>query len=308
MDLELSRIEQAASVIDPVFLGSPQYEDRWLDEAVGRRVVVKVETLNPIRSFKGRGTDWFFHTANGVSEHGVVCASSGNFGQAVAYNARKRDIPVDVYTSTGVNPDKKARMEALGARVLPVGADGADAKAIGKQAAADTGRRFVEDGGDAAIAEGAGTIGVELLRTESFDTVVLPVGDGALVTGVARWVKEHRPDVRVVGVCAEGAPSMVLSWRAGEVVTTAAADTIADGTSISVPVPESVTRLTALVDDMVLVTDDDLRAMLPVVARTVGVLAEPSGVVGLTAIAKHDLPGERFATVITGANPRPEGY
>ena len=107
-DLKLENIEEAARVIDPVFLNSPQFEDEQLCAALGRRVVVKVETANPIRSFKGRGADYLFRKLD--AKMTVVCASAGNFGQAVAYAGRSRGMAVEVFVPTDVNPIKVKRM------------------------------------------------------------------------------------------------------------------------------------------------------------------------------------------------------
>src|ERR1700758_3632918 len=113
--LNLDNIEKAAQLIDPVFLHSPQYEDGTLDAALGQRVLVKVETANPIRSFKGRGADFFARSLDPKKR--IVCASAGNFGQAMAYVGRSRRIPVQVFVANDVNPAKAERMRALGARV-----------------------------------------------------------------------------------------------------------------------------------------------------------------------------------------------
>lgn len=305
MDLRLDRIGEAARRIDPVFTGTPQYEDEQLSAALGRRVLVKVETANPVRSFKGRGAD-FFMDAIDVRQR-VVCASSGNFGQGIAHAGRRRGVGVDVYTPADVNPVKRARMEAFGARVIPVGQDSAACLEAAKaHAAATPGSVFVEDGKEPAIAEGAGTIGLELLRAGTIDTIVLPVGDGALISGVGRWVKAHTPATRIVGVCSRGAPSMALSWRAGKPVSTDRSETIAEGIEVRIPVPESVARLRLLVDDMVLVDDSALLEAMRLAARTLGLVLEPSGAAGLAAIRTCDLPGERLATVLTGSNLRPE--
>src|SRR5262249_11529521 len=104
MDLSLARIEEAARAIDPAFLRSPQYSDELLDHALGRHVVVKVETANPLRSFKGRGAEWFIRQVD--RGRNVVCSSTGNFGQAIAYAARRRDIGVEIFVPETVNPTK----------------------------------------------------------------------------------------------------------------------------------------------------------------------------------------------------------
>jgi threonine dehydratase len=308
LDLSVARIEEAARTIDPLFLNTPQYADAQLCAALGRNVVVKVETANPLRSFKGRGAEFLMARLDvGADGPTVVCSSTGNFGQAVAYAGRRRNLRVEVFVPENVNPVKLARMRSFGAHVTATGADSAASEAAARdRVAAARGCIFVEDGKEPAIAEGAGTIGIELLRAGPLDTVVLPVGDGALITGVARWIKHYAPETRIVGVCASGAPCMALSWRAGEPVSTERSDTIAEGIEVRVPVPESVARLVALVDDIVLVDDGDLLQAMQLSAETLGLLLEPSGAAGLAAIRVHDLPGDRLATVLTGSNLRPE--
>ncbi|MGY6650875.1 threonine ammonia-lyase [Amycolatopsis sp. TRM77291] len=298
MDLKLDNVAEAAKVIDPVFLNSPQYGDEQLNARLGRSVLVKIETLNPLRSFKGRGADYF---AAGL-EPGttMVCGTSGNFGQAVAYAARKRGLRAEVFVPADVSPVKLRRIKTLGARVRRV--EGEVKVAAAAFAAEAPDRVFVVDGRDPAISEGAGTIGLELAAAGAIDTVVLPVGDGALIAGVALWLKAHTPDVRVVGVGTTSARAMATSWRAGEPVTVDRVNSFAGGISIRTPESESVRRLRSLVDDFVLVEDDDLRAAMRLGAETLGVLPEPAGAAGLAALTVHDLPGDRVATVVTGAN------
>jgi threonine dehydratase len=305
IDLKLANIEKASAVIDPVFLNSPQFIDDQLCAALGRRTIVKVETVNPIRSFKGRGADFLLR--NFDVKQKAVCASAGNFGQAIAYAGRSRGIAVEVFVPTDANPLKIARMRSFGATVIAIGSDFDDAKQHARQRAAQhSDCVFVEDGQDPAIAEGAGTIGVELLKAGTIDAVIVPLGDGALITGIAVWMKEHSPRTRIVGVCAEGAAAMLESWRAGRAVSIATADTIADGIAVRVPVAESVTRIIALVDDIVLVNDTQMLEAMRIAASTLGLLLEPSGAAGLAAIRAHTLPGDQLATVLTGSNVHPE--
>lgn len=305
MDLSVERIEEAARVIDPVFRNSPQFVHEQLSEALGRPVLVKVETLNPLRSFKGRGAQFLVDRLDpGLT---VVCSSTGNFGQAIAYAARARGMAAHVFVPQDVNPAKLDRMRALGAVVRVGGVDVQDAKLAARAyAESQAGWLFVEDGKDPEISEGAGTIGVELSRAEPVDTVVLPVGDGALITGVARWLKARLPGCHIIGVCAAGAPAMADSWRTGTPVATASVDTIADGIAVRAPIPASVQRMRQLVDDIVLVDDTALLDAMRLTLAAIGVLPEPAGAAGIAAIRGHDLPGDRLATVITGANLRPD--
>jgi len=301
--LSLERIAEAATLIDSVFLNSPQYRAEPLDAHLHCRVVVKVETINPIRSFKGRGAEYLVATLDGRPH--LVCATAGNFGQGMAYAARTRGVPLTIFTSVDANPMKIARMRALGADVRPVGADYDDAHRAAAAFAVQVGGRLVEDGRDRAIAEGAGTIAVELLQwSEPFDDIVVPVGDGALLGGVARWVKAHHPSTQVIGVVAAGAPAMEQSWRAGRALALERADTIADGIAVRVPFAEAVSDLVGLVDDMLLVEDDQMVSAMRLVVNELGLVLEPSGAAGLAAMLANPsrFDGRLTATILTGGN------
>src|SRR5215831_8453236 len=214
MDLSAARIEAAVDHIDPVFLDSPQFVDEQLSAELRREVVVKVETLNPIGSFKGRGTTLLARELD--PEHVWVCSTAGNFGQGLAYAARKHRATVHVFVSADVPAAKVARMRALGARVDV--ADDPEAAAREHAAEAED-RILILDGLDPAIAEGAGTIGLELAQAGEIDTAVVQLGDGALITGIACWLKHASPQTRIVGVCASGAPAMAESFAAGRPVS-----------------------------------------------------------------------------------------
>jgi threonine dehydratase len=243
-----------------------------------------------------------------------VCASAGNFGQGMAYACRRRGLPITVFASTGANPLKLDRMRALGAEVRIAGADLEDAKQTARAYAVERGARFVEDGADPHIAEGAGTIAVELLAGgDAFDLVIVPVGDGALINGMARWLRAASPATRVIGVCSQGAPALAEAWRrqrAGLPAPGPAATprTIADGIAVRIPIAASVEDMRDTVDDIVEVDDSALVTALRGLHRHAGLVAEPAGVAALAALAArqsdawsgHDDP--RVAVVITGGN------
>jgi threonine dehydratase len=302
--ISLAAIAEASRLIDPVFLDSPQFPSDTLGAALGCALTVKVETVNPIRSFKGRGAEYFAAT---LDAHGppLVCASAGNFGQGLAWAASRRGIALDVFASTRANPLKVERMRALGATVQLAGDDFDASKDAARAWAEREGRRYVEDGREGAIAEGAGTIAVELLRRGAgFDAVVVPLGNGALLGGMAAWIRAHAPATRVIGVCASGAPSMQLSWQQGSTVTTASVNTIADGIAVRVPIPEAVESLRGMVDDVVLVDDDQTIAAMRLLLRALGLVVEPAGAVGVAALAASParFAGKRVATVLCGGN------
>src|SRR5262249_37869082 len=192
--------------------------------------------LNPIRSFKGRGAEYCIASLTGRPH--VVCATAGNFGQGMAYAARKRKLPITIFVAANANPFKVERMRAMGADVRI--AEG-DAALAASEFAAKNGAHLVVDGRDAAIGEGAGTIAMELLRgPEPFDAILVPLGDGSLLAGVARWVKQHHPATEMIGVCAQGAPDMERSWRSGRGQVVTEIETVADGLEEFKPSNEQV--------------------------------------------------------------------
>jgi threonine dehydratase len=258
----------------------------------------------PIRCFKGRGADYFVQKAVSRGDR-PVCASAGNFGQALAWAGRKHGVDVTVFAAHTASPLKLERMRSLGADVRLAGDDFDAAKAAGRVWAAGEGARFVEDGLEPEISEGAGTIALELLeRDDVFDVVLIPLGNGALINGMARWIKAAAPMTRVIGVASRGAPAMALSWKQGEVVETDCIDTIADGIGVRVPILEAVADMAGLVDDVLLVEEADILEAMRLVRAHTGLITEPAGVVGVAALLANraEFQSTRVATVLTGGN------
>lgn len=304
--LSLDRIAEAATVIDPVFLDSPQFLAESLGAELGCRLVVKVETLNPLRSFKGRGTEFLMAFLDGKPH--LTCATAGNFGQGMAWSARKRGFPITIFSATTANPLKVERMRALGAEVRQVGSDFDEAHQAATEFARSHGARLVEDGRDVEIAEGAGTIGMELSRwPERFDDVVVPLGDGALLAGIARWIKAENPTTRMIGVCAAGAAAMERSWRTGE-LRDLPADTIADGIAVTSPFAEALSDITGVIDEVLTVEDSALISAIRRAHRDLGIVLEPAGAAGLAAVQSHPglFRGRLVATVLSGGNATAE--
>jgi threonine dehydratase len=303
-----AEIVRARALIDPVFLDSPVLGHEALDTALGCACFLKIETLNPIRSFKGRGAEAVMASIDPRPVH-VVATSSGNWGQGLARAARRRGVGVTIFSEEGDNPEKLDAMRRLGAevRLVPRGADG---KAAARRAAETMGEgaRFVEDGAHPEIAIGAGTMAEELTRQcPGLDAVLVPIGDGALITGVGSWFKATSPRTRVVGVTAAGSPAMRLSLEAHRPITAAAA-TIADGIAIHTPVASAVDDVAAVVDEILSVDDEALLDAMALLLRGAGVVSEPSGAAGIAAILRHRalFDTQRVAAIVTGSNVRPE--
>ena len=302
--LSVENIERAAYEIDAVFTHTPQFNCEPLSSELGATLTLKLETINPIRSFKGRGADFFMsETQHSLQDQQLVCATAGNFGQAMAYACRKRSRPLIIYSATNANPLKIERMRSMGAEVRQEGDNFDGSKESAKAFCASTGAHFVEDGRDIAISEGAGSIAVEMMQRRTFDTVLVPLGNGALITGIARWIKHVAPDVRVVGVSSATADAMEASWRSGTVIERPSANTIADGIAVRTPVPEALEDMKGLVDDVVLVSEDALLRAMKMMFDRAGLVIEPAGIAGVAAVLEHqELRSERLATVLCGSN------
>jgi threonine dehydratase len=306
--LSLDRIEEAARVIPAVFRDTPQFVAEGISDRLGCRVLCKVECVNPIRSFKGRGASYFL-AREGTAAAPMVTASAGNFGQGMAFAARACGQPLVIFAATTANPSKVASMRALGADVRLAGDDFDAAKDLARAFARGHGLRFVEDGREPAIAEGAGTIAAELGRwPEPIAAVVVPVGNGALINGVGRWAHARIPGCRVIGVVPEGAPAMAESWRSGRLCTTPATATAADGIAIRAPVPEALDEMRTSADVVVLVGEDALRDAVRLIHDRLGLVVEPSGAAGLAALAAlaPEYRDRLVAVVLTGGNLAPD--
>ena len=300
------QITELRSSIDPVFLDSPLMRHPALDEALGCDCMLKVETLNPIRSFKGRGTEAVLSTHDPAA--GVITTSTGNFGQGIARAAARRGVDATIVCPADANPVKVEAMRRLGATVQIAAPDDGDGKALARRIAADRGLTFIEDGAHPEIAVGAGGIAQELTDSGAEpDVLLIQIGDGALALGVGSWMKARSPETRIVGVIASGAPSMARSLDAGRPVEVAPR-TVADGMAIDRPVDGMVDLLPRVVDEVVLVDDDTILAAVRLLAQAAGLLAEPSGAAGIAAMMAQParFRGLHVATVVTGSNIHPQ--
>ncbi|MFF5298693.1 threonine/serine dehydratase [Streptomyces sp. NPDC013161] len=330
--LDTARIRAARRVIDPVFLGTPLYRCEALEPGLGCAVSIKLETANPVRSFKGRGTEV---VASLLAEHGpraVVCASAGNLGQALAWSGRGRGLDVTVVASRFATAAKLDRIRALGAGLELVDGDHELARERAAAIARYDGIRLVEDSLDLETCEGAATIGLELVEARErakpeaqairagltdltdltdqadqaelaehaelpnpappFDAVLIALGGGALATGVGHVLKALAPGVEVICVQPLGAPALTRSWHERRVVTTDSTDTIADGVAGRCPIPAVLDDLLLVADDAVLVRDSSIIAGMRMLLDHAGLVVEPSAALGIAAILEDR---DRFA-------------
>ncbi|WP_344177696.1 threonine ammonia-lyase [Kribbella lupini] len=309
--LELERIRAARGVIDPVFLGSPLFESGALGARLGCTVQVKLEMANPVRSFKGRGTELVADGLVRGGERRVVCASAGNLGLALAWSARRRGVEVAVVASRFAPEVKLDGIRALGARLELVDGDHELARERAVGIAQYDGIRLLEDSLDIETCEGAGTIGLELVESGvAFDVVLVALGGGAMATGIGQVLKELAPGVEVVCVQPEGAPAMTRSWRERRVVSTESAKTIADGVAGRFPIAEVLSDLLVVADDAVLVREESIVEGVRMMLHDAGLVVEPSAALGIAAMLEDPerFAGRRVVTVVCGGNVDMDSY
>ncbi|KQU86388.1 hypothetical protein ASD00_31360 [Ensifer sp. Root31] len=303
-----NEIIAAHKSIDEIFLNTPVLNHPDIDAALGCTVTMKLETFNPIRSFKGRGTEAVIARLNG-QPNGVTTMSTGNFGQGIARAARRRNMDSTIFVPEDANPLKVEAMRRLGADVRLVPLEEGDGMDHARRFAVETGAALIEDGGDRNIAAGAGGIALELSEAGiEPDVIVIQVGDGALAAGIGSWIRAHHPRTRIVGVAPEGAQAMAQSYARGHVVLGSRIDTIADGMGTLNPFEISVHQLRACLDDLVLLDDHSMVRAGKLLFNATGLLAEAAGAAGLATIAVHPhlFAGKSVVTIITGSNFSPE--
>jgi threonine dehydratase len=309
--LDTARIRAARRVIDPVFLDTPLYRCEALEADLGCAVSIKLETANPVRSFKARGTELVTSLLAASGSRAAVCASAGNLGQALAWSARGRGLDVTVVASRHATAAKLERIRALGARLELVDGDHELARERAAAIALHDGIRLVEDSLDVETCEGAATIGLELADSQaSFDAVLIALGGGALATGVGHVMKDLAPGVEVICVQPLGAPAMTRSWRQGRVVTTEFTDTIADGVAGRRPIPAVLDDLLAVADDAVLVREASIVAGMRLLLDRAGLVVEPSAALGVAALLEDRarFAGRHVVTIVCGSNVDKDAY
>ena len=280
-----------------------------LSSVTGCDVWLKLESELPTGSFKVRGALYALERAcsqRSILE--VVAASTDYHGAAVAYAAQQLDIAARIFVPSNANPLKCDTIRTLGAAVTLVGKTIEDARSAAR-AHARASRAFVlDDATNEDVPVGASAIASEVLdQLSGVRAVYIPVGDSALIRGVAAVLKSKQRDIEVIGVQAATAPAYYLSWRSNQLVTTETADTIADGLATTRPTADNVQAVRALVDEMMLVTDDAMSKAIQVLYAHDGVVAEPAAAAPAAALLERQHAANTIVVlVITGSNISPE--
>jgi threonine dehydratase len=275
----------------------------------GRTVFLKREDRHALGAFKWRGALPAVEAFRARGAAGIVTASTGNHGSAVAWAARQRDLPATVYAPLGASAAKLALIERFGARVRLTGRDLDEAKQAARQDAMENGLVFFEDGAEPTQYEGYGAIAEEILGQceESPVAIVVPVGNGALIGGIGEAVRRQGLATLVVGVAAKEAPVMALSFAAGGPVSCHRMGTFADGLAVRVAIPYAVTVMRRVADRMLLVSEREIARALGAAAAS-GLRMEGAAAAGLAALPRLDDVSGPIVAVVTGSNIDDELY
>lgn len=304
--VKLADIEQARQVLQGFVRRTPLSHSANISAGLELPLYFKAENLQRAGSFKVRGAYYKIASLRPEEQQrGVIAASAGNHAQGVALAAQRQGIAATIVMPEGAPITKVEATERYGARVVLHGATYDDAAEHARRLQRETGAVYIPGFDDPHIIAGQGTIGLEILEEmPDVGTVIVPVGGGGLISGIALAIKSLRPQTRVIGVQAAGAPALYLSRAQGTYVTTDSVRTIADGIAIKKPGPLNWALIRELVDDILLVDEEEIGHGILVLLERAKLVVEGAGAVGLAALLAGKVPDPAgpVVVVLSGGN------
>lgn len=299
-------ILKARKRITPYLAKTPLHYYASLSKVLGFEAYVKHENFQPTGAFKIRGgINLVSQLTPEERSRGVITASTGNHGQSVAYAARLFGVKAYICVSENANPDKIESIRNLGAEIIAKGRDFEDARLNAEKLAEEHGYRYIHSGNEPHLISGVGTIALEIFEDlPNVDAIIAPVGGGSQVAGISTVVESIAPDVEVIAVQAERAPSVYLSWKEGKIVGTDSANTIADGlaTRRAFELPLEIMR--GRISDFILVSEEEIKNAIRMYVEKAHTIAEGAGAAPLAAGLKirERLRGRKVALILSGGN------
>lgn len=304
--VSLEEIRRADERIRPYIYLSPCQRSADLSALTGQQVYLKLDNLQRTGAFKERGAlNKILTLTEEEKARGVIAASAGNHGQAVAYHATERGIRALIVMPLMTPLVKIAATQQFGARVILHGANYDEAYAEAMRLCKEEKLTFLHPFDDVAVINGQGTIGLELLdQVPGLEAVVVPIGGGGLISGVACALKQTNPNIRVIGVQTERLPSMLRAAEKGEPVTIPASATVADGIAVRRAGNITLPLVQRFVDELVTVDEEEIANAILILLEKEKTLAEGAGAVALAALLqkKTSLRGEKTAVLVCGGN------
>tara|TARA_Y100000588_G_scaffold19367_1_gene19864 strand:+ start:15218 stop:16183 length:966 start_codon:yes stop_codon:yes gene_type:complete len=305
--MNLNKYDAALNLIDAEsWTPTPLLPASVIGDKLQMDLWFKREDCTPVGSFKLRGAIVAMHRLKEeILSNKIWVASAGNFGLAVAQAGVRYGINISVVVPNGATRTKVERIRLTGARVITYGNDFDESKDHARQKALETGSSFWEDGSIPEIAEGASTISQEILsQSDSWDWLIIPIGNGSLIKGMADVFKKKSPTTKIVGIVPSGAPSMYHAIKGNSNFHGGQISTIADGLAVRMPIQPIVDELIPLIDDLWLVSESEILPAINTLMKYESIMVEPSAAIGLGGIVANQnlLKGRKVAMIITGAH------
>lgn len=298
----LEDIERAAKTIAGVAVRTPLVESPVLSKKAGCEVYLKLECFQPIKVFKIRGA---YNKLSGSPRRKVVAASSGNHGIAVAYSSHLLGKTCTVVVPENAVKEKVDTILEYGAEVVKYGRVSSERETKARQISRESGALFVHPFEDFDVISGQGTCGLEIVDgLDQFDSVLVPVGGGGLISGISTAIKARMPDAKIFGVEPEGAPKLSAALKAGTVTVVPSPSSIADGLIPSALGPTTFAACSRYVDGALTATEDEIMNATKTMIKEARVIAEPSGATPLAPLLSGSPQrfGKRVVVVVSGGN------
>lgn len=303
---QLSDVIHAQSVLKNIVKKTPLERSKSFSAMSGANVYLKLENLQTTGSFKVRGAYYMISRLSPDKlSNGVLCASAGNHAQGVAYAASQLGVKSTVFMPVFAPPLKVIATRAYGAEVILTGDNFDEALKAALEYGEKSGATFVHPYNNADIIAGQGTVGLEIFdQLEKIDAVLVPIGGGGLISGIAIALKQLNPSIRIIGVEPEDAQSMKVSIEANEPRVLTSCNTIADGIAVKSPGNLTFEITRNLVDEFLTVSDAEIAQTTYMLLQRAKILAEPAGVAAMAAVLfrKTDLSGKNVVPVVSGGN------
>lgn len=302
-------VERAGKLVSEHVHDTPIVESKTLSEITGSTMLFKLENLQMTGSFKERGAvNKLLSLSEKEKERGIIAASAGNHAQAVAYHGGRLGISVKIVMPEYSPIVKIKSTEHWGAEVVLAGETFDDAMQVSREIVEAEGRVYVHPFDDPLVAAGQGSLGIEIMGSErgsSVDAVIVPVGGGGLIAGIATYIKHVAPHVQIIGVEEATCDGMHQALQAGSPVLVPPAPVIADGIAVREVGLENMKIINSLVDETVLVTSDEIANAIMLMLEIEKLVVEGSGAAPLAALVNNRVPslhGKTVLSIVSGGN------
>lgn len=302
----LKDIYDAQNTVSNYLSKTPLLPSTGLSKRLGCEVLVKCENTLPTGAFKVRGgINLIANMSSKERQNGVIAASTGNHAQSIAYAASLFGVEAVIGMPMGANPDKIEATKSYGAKVELHGRDFDEARKWVEEEAERKGYRYIHSANEPLLISGVGTLYLEIMQElTEVDTIIVPIGGGSGAAAACIAAKTLNPDVEVIGVQAEMAPAVYLSWKNGRLMETESAETFAEGLATRVAFQMTFNIICRMIDDIVLVSEDEMKRAILTLLETTRQLAEGAGAASTAAAFKlrERIKGKKVVLPITGGN------